>query len=78
MKTQRYQSRTPSMIGSVCSIASFAFVFASEGDIEDEAYVSHLRAGEILENGNEIEKFVVVSIGEPTADGNGVLGVEDI
>ena len=34
--------------------------------------------GQILENGNEIQQLVVVSIREPTSDGNGVLGMEDV
>jgi len=38
----------------------------------------NVRVGQILENGNEIQQLVVVSIREPTADGNGVLGMEDV
>jgi len=37
-----------------------------------------LRAGQIFEDGDEVEEFVVVGVGEPAADGDGVLGVEDV
>ena len=51
---------------------------ASEGDIEDQADVSHLRTGEVFENRNQVKKFVIVSVREPTADGNGMLRVENV
>lgn len=37
-----------------------------------------MAAGEIFEDGDKVEEFVVVSVGEPTADGDGVLRVEDV
>lgn len=37
-----------------------------------------MAAGQILEDGDEIEELVVVSVGEPAADGYGVLWMEDV
>ena len=50
----------------------------SESDIEDQADVADIRAGQVFENGDEIEQLVVVGVREPTADGNRVLRVEDV
>ena len=49
-----------------------------ESDIQDEADVLHDRAGQVLEDGDEVEELVVVRVGEPTADGDGVLRVENV
>lgn len=49
-----------------------------ESDIQDEADVLHDRTGQVLEDGDEVEELVVVRVGEPTADGDGVLGVENV
>ena len=35
-------------------------------------------AGEVFEDGNQIQEFIVVGVGEPAADGDGVLRVEDV
>ena len=35
-------------------------------------------SGQIFEDGDEVEEFVVVGVGEPAADGDGVLRVEDV
>lgn len=50
----------------------------SKSDIEHQADVGHVRAGQVLEDGDEIEQLVVVGIREPTADGDGMLRVEDV
>jgi predicted methyltransferase len=47
-------------------------------DVEDETHIADLRAGEVFEDRNQIEKLVVVRVGEPAADWNGVLRVEDV
>ena len=49
-----------------------------ERDIEYQTHVLNLRARQILENGNQIRQFIVVSITEPAADRDGVLWVEDV
>lgn len=51
---------------------------ASEADIEHETNVADLRASEVLQDGYQVEKFVVVGIREPAADWDGVLRVEDV
>lgn len=50
----------------------------SECHVENQADVLHRRPREILQYGDEIQKLVVVSVREPTADGYGVLWVEDV
>jgi len=50
--------------------------FCSERDIQDQADISHGRASQVFEDGNEIQKLVVVRIRKPAADRDGVLGVE--
>ena len=37
-----------------------------------------MAGGEVFEDGDEVEEFVVVGGGEPAADGHGVLRVEDV
>ena len=49
-----------------------------ESDIEDQADVPHIGAGQVLENGDEIQQLIVVSIREPAADRNSVLRVENV
>lgn len=46
--------------------------------VEHQAHVPDLRRGQIFQNRNKIHELVVVSIGEPGGDGNGVLRVEDV
>ncbi len=77
----KVSTETPSaMIASVfaCMIAIKNIAIASKGDIEDQADISHLRAGEVFENWDQVKKLVIVSVGKPTADGNGMLRVENI
>jgi hypothetical protein len=50
----------------------------SEADIEHETHVANLGAGEVLEDGYQVEQLIVVSIREPAADWDGVLGMEDV
>ena len=47
-------------------------------DIKDKADVLHVAASKVLEDGDEVEELVVMRVGEPTADGDGVLGVENV
>ena len=47
-------------------------------DVQDETHVADLRAGEVFEDGDEIEEFVVVRVAEPGGDGDGVVGMEDV
>jgi hypothetical protein len=49
-----------------------------KSDIEDQADVPDGGASQVFENGDEIEQLVVVGIREPTADGDGVLRVENV
>lgn len=49
-----------------------------QGDVEHEADVAHLRAGQVLQDGDQVQQLVVVRVGEPAADGDGVLRVEDV
>ena len=46
--------------------------------VENQAYVAYLRAREIFEHRNQVEQFVVMSVGKPAADWDGVLRVEDV
>lgn len=52
--------------------------FVSEGNVQDHADILDLGPSQILENGDEVQQFVVVSVREPAADGYRVLGVEDV
>lgn len=38
----------------------------------------HSGTGQVLEDGDQVEKFVVVGVGEPAADGKGVLRMKDV
>jgi hypothetical protein len=49
-----------------------------KSDIKDQADVPHVGASQVFEDGDEVQQLVVVGIREPTADGNGVLRVEDV
>lgn len=49
-----------------------------ERHVEHQTDVAHLVTGEIFENGYQVEQFVVVRVGEPTADRDGVLRVENV
>ena len=49
-----------------------------QSNIKHQANIADLSSGEVLEDGYQIEKFVIVSIREPAADWDGVLGVEDV
>lgn len=51
---------------------------SSESDIEDQADVLHVGACQVFENWDEVKQLVVVGVREPTADGYGVLRVEDV
>jgi hypothetical protein len=46
--------------------------------IEDKADIADLRTSKVFEDGDQIEELVVVGVGEPAADWNCVLGVEDV
>jgi len=52
--------------------------FASKGNIEYQAHVSHLRASQVLKDRNEVEEFVVVSVRKPTTDRYSMLGMENV
>lgn len=58
------------------SARSLGHLFFSKSDIEDETDIRNLGASQILENGNQVQQFVVMSVREPAADRNGVLRVE--
>lgn len=49
-----------------------------QSNIKHQANIADLSSGEVLEDGYQIEKFVVVSIRKPAADRNRVLGMEDV
>lgn len=55
-----------------------SWFLASKCDIKNKTDISNLRASQIFKDWDEIEKLVVVSIGEPTADRNGMLRMEYI
>lgn len=50
----------------------------SQGDIQDHADVLNLSPSKILEHGNEIQQFIVMSVREPATDGYRVLRVENV
>jgi hypothetical protein len=37
-----------------------------------------LRSSQVFEDGDQVEEFIVVGVGEPAADRNGMLGMEDV
>jgi hypothetical protein len=49
-----------------------------QADIQDHADILDLCTCKILENRDQIEQLVIVSVREPATDGNRVLRVEDI
>jgi hypothetical protein len=49
-----------------------------ESDVEDQADVGDIGSSEIFENGNKVQQLIVVSIREPTADGDSMLRVENV
>ena len=50
----------------------------SEGNVQNHADILDLGPSQILENRDEVQQFVVVSVREPAADGYRVLRVEDV
>ena len=50
----------------------------SESDVKNEADVRNVCASQVFQDGNQIQQLIVVSIGEPAADRDSVLGVEDV
>jgi len=61
-----------------CDDGSPAVRSVSQGHVEHQADVRDVGAGQVFQHGNQIEKFVVVGIAEPAADGHGVLRMEDV
>ena len=49
-----------------------------QSNIKHQANIADLSSGEVLKDGYQIEKFIVVGIGKPAADRDGMLGVEDV
>lgn len=49
-----------------------------ESDIKNQADILDDGPRQVFENGNEVQKLIIVGIREPTADGDGMLGVEDV
>lgn len=50
----------------------------SKSDIQDKADILYARCCKIFKNGYQIQKLVVMSIREPTADRDSMLRVENI
>jgi hypothetical protein len=50
----------------------------SKGNVQDHADILDLGPSQILENRDEVQQFIVVSVREPAADGYSVLRVEDV
>ena len=50
----------------------------SQGNIEHQTNIADLFASKILEDGYQIEEFVIMGVREPAADRDGVLRVEDV
>lgn len=50
----------------------------SKSDIQDEADILYARCCKIFKNGYQIQKLIVMSVREPTADGDSMLWVENI
>lgn len=50
----------------------------SKGNVQHHADILDLGPSQILENRDEVQQFVVVSVREPAADGYRVLRVEDV
>jgi len=46
--------------------------------VEHQADVPDIGGGEVFQNGDQIEKLVVVGVGEPRRDRDSVLRVEDV
>ena len=59
-------------------VSSCRLKLCSQSNIKYQTNIADLVTSEILEHGYQIEKFVVMCVREPAADGNGVLRVEDI
>ena len=58
-------------------------MFTARGEVlqrhvQYQAHISDLRGGQVFQDGDEIHQLVVVSIGEPRGDWDGVLRVEDV
>jgi len=49
-----------------------------QADVQDHTDILDLCTGKILEDRDQIEQLVVMSVREPATDGNRVLRVEDI
>jgi hypothetical protein len=50
----------------------------SEGDVQNQADICDIDSCQILKDGYEVQQFVIVRVGKPTADGHSMLGVEDV
>jgi hypothetical protein len=53
-------------------------VVSSQSDVQNKADILHGRAGQVFENRDKVQKFVIVGIGKPTADRHRMLGMEHI
>lgn len=51
---------------------------SSKSDVKHKTDIANLRSSQIFQDWNEIEQFIVVRVGEPTADWYGVLWMEDV
>lgn len=74
---QKHKARTR-LMGNLRRKRDPDKTFVSEGNVQDHADILDLGPSQILENGDEVQQFVVVSVREPAADGYRVLGVEDV
>jgi hypothetical protein len=52
--------------------------FVSKSNVQDHADILDLGPSQILENRDEVQQFIVMSVREPAADGYRVLRVEDV
>lgn len=77
----------PFLLVPFCLVAACHFLlwslFTARGEVlqrhvQHQAHVSDLRSRQIFQNRDQIHQLVVVSIGEPRGDRNGVLRVEDV
>lgn len=77
MGSQKQKGRTR-LMGNLRRKRDPDKTFVLEGNVQDHADILDLGPSKILENRDEVQQFIVVSVREPAADGYRVLGVEDV
>lgn len=50
----------------------------SKSDIQNKADILYARCCKVFKNGYQIQELIVMSVREPTADGNSMLRVENV